>query len=166
MKELKIDKGEIVKRIITIIILIILDQIIKINIANTMNASITLIPHCLKITYLANDGAAFGILSSQILLIMINIIIITIITILLIRKDKELLKIQKMGMTLVISGGIGNLIDRLIRGYVIDYIDITELFDYPIFNFADILIVVGAIMIIVGLLMDTLKRQEMSNENI
>ena len=154
------------KRIITIIILIILDQIIKINIANTMNASITLIPHCLKITYLSNDGAAFGILSSQILLIMINIIIITIITILLIRKDKELLKIQKMGMTLVISGGIGNLIDRLIRGYVIDYIDITELFDYPIFNFADILIVVGAIMIIVGLLMDTLKRQEMSNENI
>ena len=154
------------RRIITIIILIIFDQIIKINIANTINSSITLIPHCLKITYLSNEGAAFGILSSQILLIMINIIIITIITIVLIKKDKELLKVQKMGMTLVISGGIGNLIDRLIRGYVIDYIDITELFDYPIFNFADVLIVVGAIMILVGLLIDTLKRQEMSNENI
>ena len=154
------------KKIITGILLIILDQIIKIKVISIIDSSIIVIPHILKISYISNEGAAFGILSNKIVLIVINILIITIIAILLIKKKQQLLDIQKWGMILVISGGTGNLIDRILRGFVIDYIDITELFDYPVFNLADILIVIGVIMIMIGLIMDTLKRQERSNGNI
>ena len=49
---------------------------------------------------------------------------------------------------MVISGGVSNLIDRLVRGNVVDYIDINEIISYPVFNIADICIVIGVMLII------------------
>lgn len=72
----------------------------------------------------------------------------------------------KTGLCLIIAGGIGNLIDRIFRGFVIDYIDITQIIDYPVFNFADILVVVGVILIIATIIVNTVKSQESINENV
>ena len=63
-------------------------------------------------------------------------------------------------LSFIIGGGLANLVDRLFRGYVIDYIDINNLFTYPIFNIADICIVIGVIMIICLLIIDTKNNKE------
>ena len=70
----------------------------------------------------------------------------------------------KLGLSLILAGGIGNVIDRIFRGYVIDYIDISKLFNYPVFNFADICIVVGVILIMLIIIINTIKSQESINE--
>lgn len=65
-----------------------------------------------------------------------------------------------MLLLLVLAGGIGNLIDRLFRGYVIDYIDINNLFEFPVFNLADVFIVVGITILIIYVLLDGKRKQE------
>lgn len=60
---------------------------------------------------------------------------------------------------MVISGGISNLIDRIFRGHVVDYIDISEIINYPIFNIADISVVIGVILIIGNILLNTIKNR-------
>jgi len=72
----------------------------------------------------------------------------------------------KLGFSLILAGGIGNLIDRIFRGYVIDYIDISKIFSYPVFNFADICIVIGVILVIIIIIINTIKSQESINERV
>ena len=69
-------------------------------------------------------------------------------------------------MSLILAGGFANLIDRIVRGYVIDYIDITKLFNYPVFNFADICIVIGVILVFIIIIINTIKSQESINEKV
>lgn len=54
----------------------------------------------------------------------------------------------KISLIMVISGGVSNLIDRLVRGNVVDYIDINAIISYPVFNIADVFIVLGVMLII------------------
>lgn len=140
------------KKIIPIsLFIIILDQIVKMIISSKMlvNSSITIIKNFFNITYVKNIGAAFSILSgSRILLIMIALIAIYIIYKLLI-KNKNLNRINIINYSLLIGGIIGNLIDRIIRGYVVDYLDFTIFnYNFPIFNIADICIVLSCILLI------------------
>ena len=78
----------------------------------------------------------------------------------LVKNHKTLDNNLKIGLLLILSGGISNLIDRLFRGYVIDYLDLTEVLNFPVFNIADSLIVIGAIIMIVTILISTVKEQE------
>ena len=102
----------------------------------------------LRITYVQNYGAAFSILSGQkIVLIVITLLIISFLIAFFIKKQiKDLVYI--VSIVMVTAGGIGNLIDRIFRGYVVDYFDIGiwPFDDFAIFNFADCLVVVGAIV--------------------
>lgn len=130
-------------------VLVILDQLIKLLTINTMYLyqSIKIIPNFLYITYVENDGGAFSVLSGG----RWFFIIIGVITLILLFKfifdDTKVSKFDTVCYSLVTSGIIGNLIDRLFHGKVIDYIDF-HLFNYdaPVFNLADICIVVGALM--------------------
>ncbi len=151
-----------------IILLIAVDQIIKILICNTIavsNETIILLPH-IALNYVENTGAAWGMFSERILLIFIDIIVIFVILKALLNKKYEFNNNAKLGMSLILAGGFGNLIDRIFRGYVVDYIDITRLFDYPIFNFADICIVVGVILVITVIIVNTVKDQENIDEKV
>ena len=157
------------KNILIIIALVIIDQIIKMAIVNTIGISgesISLIPNVLSLTYVQIIGAAFGLMMSQIFLIGVDLMIIIVVAKLLASKKYNFEKNAKLGMTLIIAGGIGNLIDRVFRGYVVDYIDISELFNYPVFNFADICIVVGVILVMAIIIINTIKSQENINEKI
>lgn len=89
-----------------------------------------------------------------------NIIILAILIIYIIREYSNLHKIINISLSLILSGGISNLIDRLFRGYVIDYININNLFKFPIFNIADIFVVVGITIIIINILVNSIKKQE------
>lgn len=151
------------KNIFKIIVLVIIDQLIKLIVLNTIaktGESISIIPNFLQLTYVENFGGAFGIFMTRILLIGINLLIIFVVIKLLTNKKYDFDNKAKLGFSLILAGGIGNLIDRIFRGYVIDYMDITQILNYPVFNFADICIVIGVILIMVMIIVNTIKTQE------
>lgn len=139
-----------IKKYIIGIIIVILDQLSKILI---INKNITIIHSLLSFTYTKNYGGAFSIEKFQVITILSIAIIIGIIAFLLIKKEE--IK-NYTPYILILSGSIGNLIDRLARGYVIDFINI-NLFNFPSFNIADTCIVLGIVWLIVFILKGELK---------
>lgn len=138
-----------VKFFVINIILITIDQIFKYYILiNKENLPNNIINGVLNFTYCENRGIAFGIGQGGAKIFALMTLLMIIVALIYIAfKFNKLKDLTVFGIALVISGGIGNLIDRLFRGYVIDYIDFSEIVDFPIFNFADICIVVGVIII-------------------
>ena len=148
------------KNVLRIIALVLIDQIIKIIVFYELKQEITLIPNIISLNYLENYGSAFGMFSGRIILIALDLLIIICVIKLLVTKKYDVPEKSKFGFSLVLAGGIGNLIDRIARGFVIDYIDISELINYPVFNFADILILLGVIYVIIITLITTVQKQE------
>ena len=79
----------------------------------------------------------------------------------LIKNYKNINNLIKVFLIMIISGGTSNLIDRIFRGYVVDYIDINSIFKYPVFNMADISIVLGVILLILYSIIKTIKNRRM-----
>lgn len=129
-------------------VLVVLDQVIKlVIISNVKGNSITIIKGILKFTYCENKGVAFSLGNGHVpLFIIVNLLIICGLTVYF-EKNRDEFKglISKIFFTMVIAGGVSNLLDRIFRGYVVDFIDISDLFNFAIFNVADIFIVVGII---------------------
>ena len=114
----------------------------------------------LNFTYIENTGGAYGIGSNNIKLIIIfNILIIASALGFIILKRCKLDRKIIIGLTLIIAGGMGNLTDRIFRGYVVDYIDINPLIKYPIFNLADIFIVLGSVILAIGVILSEKKEK-------
>lgn len=135
------------------VILLIIDQIIKIYINSSMilNQTIILIKNFLNITYVHNTGAAFSLFMDKTwLLIIIGIIVLVSFSIYL-YKLKDINDFDKYIYSLLYGGILGNLLDRIIYGYVIDYISL-NIFGYyfPIFNFADMCIVIGVLLMFIS----------------
>lgn len=151
------------KKILPIsLLLIVIDQIVKILVINKMalQQSIIVINNFFNITYVRNTGAAWSILSGNVLLlIMISVLALVTIYYYLI-KDKDLNKIDIVSYSMLVGGIIGNLIDRIVHGYVIDYLDF-KIFNYnfPIFNIADTLIVISIIIIGISLIVGEYREQ-------
>lgn len=102
-----------------------------------------LIDGVFKLSYVENRGAAFGILSNhRVLFIALTVFIVLLILIMLI-KLKPKSRLLRWGATLIISGAAGNLADRIMLGYVVDFLDF-YLIGFPVFNFADCFVCVGA----------------------
>lgn len=132
-------------------ILFFIDIISKTIIKSTMNlsSSIIVIPNFFKITYVLNDGAAFSILRGKQLLLIIIGIILFLMILYYIKKDK-LNNYKVFYYSLLIGGLFGNLFDRIVYNGVIDFLDFNIFgYDYPIFNLADTFIVIGVILIII-----------------
>ncbi len=132
--------------------LVFLDQYIKNWIVKNINfkGGFILIPKIFKVTYVKNYGAAFSIFFKKTnFLIFFTILVISFFIIYMV-KNKPKDKIYIFGVTLISAGGIGNLIDRAYKGYVVDYIDLIFgiFYNFPIFNFADCLIVIGSFIIL------------------
>lgn len=106
----------------------------------------------MHLRYLENDGAAFSMLSgNRGFLIIFPMIMIAVCFYVLIRHGKTRRWLQ-IALTLIAAGGIGNLIDRIFRdGKVVDYLDF-QLFNFAVFNFADICVTVGVGLTVIGLL--------------
>lgn len=127
-------------------IIIMLDQVTKILLKGK---NISIIPNFLDFTYTENQGIAFGIgANNSIVIILINIIIISIIIKFLKKRSNQTSNSIIFALVLILAGGISNLSDRLLRGYVIDFIDI-NLLNFPNFNIADITITFGTIFLII-----------------
>ena len=133
------------------LIIIVIDQFVKYLIISNMDLyqSIDMIDNFFSLTYVINKGAAWSMLSGKGLLL----IIFTILAVFFINKfcieNKKLTKVET-GIYGILYGGIfGNFIDRLFRGGVIDYLDFKIFnYDFPVFNIADICIVLSMILVI------------------
>ena len=141
------------KFFLVILILAIIDQITKLLIIlNREKCPITIIKDVLQIEYSENRGIAFGIGNGTTVLISIVTALIMIMILYTINKKYDKLNSTLLtGSVMLISGGIGNLLDRVFRLHVVDFIYF-KLIDFPIFNFADICIVIGVIIICFGIL--------------
>lgn len=130
---------------------LLLDQIVKNLLLFFMNygQSISVINDFFNITLVGNTGAAFSILSSNtILLIVISLVVLNIIYFFFI-KGKKLTIFEQDSYGLLVGGIMGNLVDRVVHMQVIDYLDFNIFgYNFPIFNLADIAIVVSMILIV------------------
>ena len=136
------------------IIIFIIDQITKCIISSylKLNESITIIKDYFYIKYINNTGASWGILSNNRILLIVLSIIALIILIRYINTFKKT-KLNEIGFGFLLGGIIGNLCDRLLFGYVKDFIDLIVLhYDFPVFNIADIFIVCGVILLIISII--------------
>ncbi len=130
-----------------------IDQIIKYFVYEQLSPDgrVTVIDHLFSLVYSENRGAAFGIFQDC-------TVVFTVITVLLIGMFLYFLAAKKFtgklftaAVTLIVGGGLGNLIDRIFRGFVIDYLSLS--FFPPICNFADYCITIGAFLFILFILM-------------
>lgn len=141
--------------IVFIVLLIAADQFLKFYMVNTVFAE-TSVRDLIKLgdldviglRYVENRGAAFSSFEgARLFLIVLTIALIVLLTVWVI-KDKKKNPFMVFSAAAVIAGGIGNFIDRIRLGYVIDYIEV-RLFNFAIFNFADICVVLGAICLVI-----------------
>lgn len=153
-----LDSKNVVKEVknmefLFIILIILLDQISKyatiIKLAPI--SSIEIINGILSFTYVENRGAAFGIFRGKKFYLIGITSMVVILMIYYLIKNNNVSKYFKLSLILIIGGAIGNLIDRIFRGYVVDFIHfyIKDIFDWPVFNFADICVVLGTILMAV-----------------
>ena len=134
------------------IIFVIIDQVIKIIIKNNikLNTDIKVIDNFFYLSHVHNDGAAFSMFSGNIIFLIIITIIALVAIYMIFIKDKKLSNLYIILIGMLIGGILGNFIDRIIYNYVIDYLSFI-IFGYyfPVFNFADICIVISIISIVI-----------------
>ncbi|WP_237036269.1 signal peptidase II [Mediannikoviicoccus vaginalis] len=139
--------------IVIILAVIILDQITKHLAIGLKKGSIKLIDNFLSLVYVENRGAAFGILQGKkIILVFFTFLIILAMCYYLYKSQSSMATISKLSISLIIGGAIGNLIDRVFRHYVIDFISVTfpNGYEFPVFNVADIAVVCGTFLLIIA----------------
>lgn len=137
--------------IICAILLLILDQFTKYLAIIHLKGkqAVSLIPGVLELKYLENRGMAFGLMQGKITLfaaVCLLFLIFAVYAYMKVPKNIYYLPMIAVGF-LIISGAVGNFIDRIIRGYVVDFIYVV-LIDFPVFNVADIYVVCGGILLV------------------
>lgn len=139
-------KKRYLKMIIIILILIMIDQAVK---GIIVNNDIEIFAN-IKIECIQNFGGAYGIGGdSTVFFILVNIVVLGIIIKFICSQKDRVDRKTLFSLILILAGGFSNLIDRIVWGYVVDYIDITNYFEFPVFNIADIYIVMGWIMLFI-----------------
>lgn len=134
-----------------VLLIVIFDQLSKYYISHSLGLgmSIPVIPNIFHITYILNAGAAFGMFANQRLLFIVIALLILGGVGYFYCKIPSTYGLFRFGLGLMAGGAVGNLIDRIATGYVIDFFDFRI---WPIFNIADIAIVCGVAMMIYTIL--------------
>lgn len=154
-----------------IVVLTGADQLIKVwaieNLKNSSTMDFLKIGDfkILSLTYLENDGALFGSFGGmRWILVGVTAVLMAFCIYYMIKHRNE--KFLLASMSLIVSGGLGNIIDRIFRGgIVVDYFDV-QLFNFAIFNFADCCVVVGVIMLMIQILfLDKNEKDKSVNKN-
>lgn len=150
------------------ILSIILDQISKKwAVAALKNGSdIKIIGEFLGFSYVENRGAAFGMLQNQIWFFVIVTIAMLVVLAYIFFKNKNITNLSKLSLTLIAGGAIGNFIDRVRLGFVVDFIHVRfgNFYDFPVFNISDSLVVCGTFLLIILMFMNKFEKSEKINE--
>ncbi|KPK98109.1 MAG: hypothetical protein AMJ95_05775 [Omnitrophica WOR_2 bacterium SM23_72] len=130
---------------IIIFTILSLDQLTKFLISKNLSIheSVPVIPRVFHLTLVENRGAAFGILKNQTLLFICTAILAVVLILSSLRENRQR-RLYSFSLSLILSGALGNLIDRLRFGYVVDFLDFRV---WPVFNIADSAITIGAVVL-------------------
>lgn len=144
--------------VVIIVLGLLLDRISKLWALSTLKDSlgITIIKNFFAFEYLENRGAAFGILQNKLWLLVVITILVASGMIFYLIKFKPSSKLLRISIAMIVSGAIGNLIDRVYYNFVVDFILVhyKEAYYFPTFNVADILVSVGTFFLIICILKD------------
>ncbi|MBQ2897772.1 MAG: signal peptidase II [Clostridia bacterium] len=100
-----------------------------------------------NLTYVENTGIAFGMLKGMnYIIVPLSIVIVAVCTYLLVKTVKSGKKIMPLALNFIISGAVGNIIDKLSYGFVVDFLEFAFI-DFPVFNVADIFVCIGAVLL-------------------
>lgn len=164
MQGLNLGKEGVKRRLLSALIILFgigIDQLTKFLSVRFLApvGSVPLWKGVLHLTYVENRGAAFGMLSDKRWLFMIvsTLAIVAIGVYLFAAKKMSLL--SAVALSMIVSGGVGNMIDRLFLGYVVDFIDFT-LIHFAVFNGADSFVCVGAGLMILSLLLEIIREEK------
>lgn len=120
------------------------------------------IPGFLSLTHLRNTGAAWSLLEGKMIFFYVITVIVSVVIIYLLIKNYKKSTWYSVGLSFVLAGAIGNFIDRVRLGYVVDMLQ-TDFMNFPIFNVADSTLVVGVICIFIYLILDEKAAKEGKN---
>lgn len=165
-KNLTLNQHKLIAVIIAVSALV-LDQISKVlayNFAPHAPDCKVIIPYVLDFRYLSNKGAAFGLFADKRWVFLIATTVFLAIAIYAFFRLKISQPLVNYALMLIISGGIGNMIDRIARGFVIDFINFSFV-NFFVFNVADCCVVIGCALFVLYLLIDMIKggREEKSD---
>ena len=148
-------------QIISAAVLVFVDQLIKkLAVDNLMGKEdIILIKNFIGLSYAENTGAAFSMFSDSTMLLSVVTLLMILGGVVFMFFGKIEGKLMNICAVMILAGGAGNLIDRFANGFVVDYIK-TLFIDFPVFNFADILVVVGVFVVIGYLIYDIIKEEK------
>lgn len=135
-------------------VLLIIDQLVKLLIRSKMSLmdELVIIPHFFSLFYIENTGAAFSLFSgATIVLVVLGICVLAFLH-LYVLSGEVMNKWKKIGLGMVIGGIVGNLVDRILYGAVIDYLSFDFFgYSFPIFNIADIGITIGFLILVIDI---------------
>nr|WP_027632881.1 signal peptidase II [Clostridium hydrogeniformans] len=144
--------------LVIIILGIILDRVTKIYALNNLagKKDLIIIKDFFQFSYLENRGAAFGIFQNRVIFLTLFTCILISAMIFYLYKNRKSSKLLAISLSMVISGAIGNLFDRVYYKYVVDFILLhyKDVYYYPTFNVADILVVVGTVLLGIYIIKD------------
>lgn len=145
-------------------VLVVIDQLIKhwATAALLPVGNMDLLPGIVELRYCLNDGMAFSMLAGkQTLLIGMTSVMLVVVAAMLFTRKMSVW--ERISWTLILGGGVGNLIDRVLNGVVVDYINV-QFMHFAIFNFADICVCVGVGMLMLVVLLDSFKKEETAKQ--
>ena len=138
--------------------LIVLDQLVKVYVVQNiaLGEIKSWIPNLVSLTYLQNRGAAFSILQDQQLLFAVITLVVVVGAIWYLHKHMEDSFWMVLGLTLIIAGGLGNFIDRISQGFVVDMFHL-DFINFAIFNVADSYLTVGVIILLIAMVKEEIN---------
>ena len=143
---------------VVVLLLIGLDQLVKSYIVQQipLGEVRSWIPNFVSLTYLQNRGAAFSILQDQQFLFAVITLVVVVGAIWYLHKHMEDSLWMVLGLTLIIAGGLGNFIDRISQGFVVDMFRL-DFINFAIFNVADSYLTVGVIILLIAMLKEEIN---------
>lgn len=146
MKKGKKISKEVVLLTSIVAIIIVIDQVLKIWMQQV--GEITILSGILNFKVMQNTSAAYGIGSnSTIMYVMTNLVILGVIFKFITTQNEFVDRKLKIFLSFILAGGISNVIDKIIKGYVIEFIDFKQVINLPVFNLADLLVLIGWVSI-------------------
>ena len=149
-------------------VVVLLDQLTKQFAVKALKPIDTfpLIPDVLHLTYLENKGAAFGMLQTHrwVFMLTSSVAILAIALLMILCYKKFYHPLLYTALSMIVGGGIGNMIDRIALGYVVDFIDF-RLINFAVFNTADSFVCVGAALVILFMILREVKNTRQSKKS-
>lgn len=136
---------------LSVILLDVVSKYLTIQLLLPLGRDVVVIPGILSFAYVENRGAAFGMLADSRWVFMLLSSVLIVALILLIKFSKITHPLFIISVSMILGGGIGNMIDRVFLGYVVDFIK-ADFIDFPVFNMADSAVVIGTILFAVYLI--------------